>query len=141
MWSPRRPTPKSNPKGAFIPCPKLPFQSNRQYHVNDWFVYDENWWPLDHSLGFHSCPTQTSLRVCRFRQKVSIRPLDFGLSVKGREAKLLISWDVIGANRRHLDLRSQCESPLRIKQRVWKFGSQATLNMILSAIWYFMSLW
>jgi hypothetical protein len=57
--------------------------------------------PLDHSLGFHSCLTQTSFESpspsSENHHLKLRRPLDFGLSVKGREAKLLVSCNVIGS--------------------------------------------
>jgi hypothetical protein len=40
-------------------------------------------------------------------------PLDFGHSVKGREAELLVSCNVIGGNRQPLNLRPYCEPALR----------------------------
>ena len=56
------------------------------------FLMGKNRRPLDHSLGFHSRPTQTSFKTpspssksYHFKLR---RPLDFGLSVKGREAGL-----------------------------------------------------
>jgi hypothetical protein len=42
------------------------------------------------------------------------RPLDFGHSVKGREAELLVSCNLICGNRQPLDLRPWCEAPLRV---------------------------
>jgi len=65
--------------------------------------------PLDHSLGFHSRPTHTSFESLSPSSKsdhFKLRwPLDFGHSVKGREAELLVSCDLIGGNRQPLDLR------------------------------------
>jgi hypothetical protein len=54
------------------------------------FFMKKNQWPLDHNLGFHSCPTQTSFESPSPSSKSSYfksrRPLDFDLSVKGWEA-------------------------------------------------------
>jgi hypothetical protein len=75
------------------------------------FLMKKNRWPLDHNLGFHSRPTQTPLESPspssndkHFKLR---RPLDFGHSVKGREADFLVSCNFIqlGGNRRPLDLR------------------------------------
>ena len=62
--------------------------------------------PLDHSLGFHPRPTQTSFESpspssnCNnFKLR---RPLDFGHNMKDQEAELLISCNLIGENRRPL---------------------------------------
>jgi hypothetical protein len=58
--------------------------------------------PLDHSLGFHSQPTQTSfespspsLESNHFKLRW---PLDFGHSVKGQETELMVSCNLIGEN-------------------------------------------
>ena len=73
--------------------------------------------PLDHSLGFHSLPTQTSSReaVTLVKEFCHVNILEVhGLwtlasSVKGRKAELLVSCNLIGGNRRPLDLWPQCE--------------------------------
>jgi hypothetical protein len=73
------------------------------------YLMKRNQWPLDHSLGFHSRPTQTSFEspspFSKSNDFKMRRPLDFGNSVKGREDELLVSCNVIGGNRRPLDLR------------------------------------
>jgi hypothetical protein len=73
------------------------------------YLMKRNQRPLDHSLGFHSRPTQTSFESPSPSSKSNNfkmqRPLDFGHSVKGREAKLLVSCNLIGGNRQPLDLR------------------------------------
>jgi hypothetical protein len=73
------------------------------------YLMKRNRRPLDHSLGVHSRPTQTffespspSSKSSHFKMR---QPLDFGHSVKGREAELLVSCNLIGGNRRPLDLR------------------------------------
>jgi hypothetical protein len=73
------------------------------------FLMKNNRRPLDHSLGFHSRPTQTSFESPspssmsnHFKLR---RPLDFGHSVKSREAELLVSCNSIGGSRWPLDLR------------------------------------
>ena len=72
--------------------------------------------PLNRSLGFHSRPTQTSFESPSPSSKsdpFKLRwPLDFGYSVKGWEAVLLVSCNLIGGNWRPLDLRPMCEVPL-----------------------------
>jgi hypothetical protein len=72
------------------------------------YLMKKNRRPLNHSLGFHSRPTQTSFespspssKSNHFKMR---QTLDFGHSVKGREAKLLVSCNLIGENRRPLDL-------------------------------------
>jgi hypothetical protein len=73
------------------------------------FLITRNRRPLDHNLGFHSRPTQTSFESESPSSKSSHfklrQPLDFGHSVKGREAELLVSCNLIGGNRRPLDLQ------------------------------------
>jgi hypothetical protein len=76
------------------------------------FLIKKNRWPLDHSLGFHSCPTQTSFKSPSPSPKnnhfKSRRPLDFDHSMKGREAELLVSCNLIRANGRPLDHSVKC---------------------------------
>jgi hypothetical protein len=73
------------------------------------FLTKKNQWPLDHSLGFHSRPTQTSFESPSPSSKGNHfklrQPWNFGYSVKGGEAELLISCNLIGGNRRSLNLR------------------------------------
>jgi hypothetical protein len=65
--------------------------------------------PLNHSLGFHPHLTQTSFESPSPSSKSNHfklrRLLDFDHSVKSREAELLDSCNLIGENRRPLDLR------------------------------------
>jgi hypothetical protein len=72
------------------------------------YLMKRNRRPLYHSLGFHSRPTQTSFESLSPSSKSNYfkmrRPLDFGHSVKGQEAELLVSCNLIGGNRRPLDL-------------------------------------
>jgi hypothetical protein len=95
VWSLQRPSLKSKPKGTshFIPCPKQPLQSNGKYLVSDWLSLKKHWRHVDRSLGFHNCPIQTSsesLSPSSKRNHFKLwQPLDFDLSVKGREAELL----------------------------------------------------
>jgi hypothetical protein len=70
---------------------------------------EKNQQPLNHSLGFHFRPTRTSFespspssKGNHFKLQL---PLELGISVKDREAKLLVSCNMIGGNRRPLDLR------------------------------------
>ena len=62
--------------------------------------------PFDHNLGFHSRLTQTSfqspLPSSKNKHFKLQQPLDFGLSVKGWESKLLISCNLIGGNQQPL---------------------------------------
>jgi hypothetical protein len=73
------------------------------------YLMKKNRRPLDHSLGFIPIQPKLPSRVRRLLQKVNHfkmrRPLDFGHSVKGRAAELLVSCNLIGGNRRPLDLR------------------------------------
>jgi hypothetical protein len=64
------------------------------------FFMKKNRRRLDHSLGFHSRMTQTffksplpsSKKINHFKLR---RPSDFGLSVKGREVELWVSYNMI----------------------------------------------
>ena len=80
--------------------------------------------PLDHSLGFHSCPTQTSFKSllprskniamqCRILESDNLWTLTSG--VKGGEAEFLVSCNQFGGNRRPLNLKPQCEVALTNK--------------------------
>jgi hypothetical protein len=73
------------------------------------YLMKRNRRPLDHSLGFHSCPTQTSFKspspFSKSNHFKMRRSLDFGHSVKGREAELVVSCNLIGGNRWPLDLQ------------------------------------
>jgi hypothetical protein len=68
------------------------------------FLMEKNRRPLNHSLGFHSRLTQTSFEnpsPSSESQHFELRqPLDFGLGVKGRKAKLWVSCNLIGGNQR-----------------------------------------
>jgi hypothetical protein len=70
-------------------------------------------WPLDHSLGLAKCRTQTfsqeAITLVKKCCHVSILKVH-GLwtltsSVKGREAETMVSCNLIGGDRRPLDLR------------------------------------
>ena len=80
------------------------------------YLMKRNRRPLDHNLGFHSRPTQTSFESLSPSSKSNHfkmrRPLDFGHSVKGREAELLVSCNLIGGNQWPLDLGHSVNRPL-----------------------------
>jgi hypothetical protein len=80
--------------------------------------------PLDHSLGFHFRPTQTSFESPSPSSKSNHfklrQPLDFGHSVKGREAELLVSCNLIGGNQRPLDFQPKREAPLNLIEKTFK---------------------
>jgi len=96
VWSLQSPSPKSKPKGAFnfIPCPNIPSNLTTKILSMIDFLMNKTWRPLNHSLGFHSRPTQTSIErpspSSKSKHFKLQRPLDFSLSVKGREAELVI---------------------------------------------------
>jgi hypothetical protein len=75
------------------------------------FFNEKNRHPLNHSLGFHSCPTQTSFeslsswskKYCHVGILESNGLWTLASSVKGREAEFLVSCNLIGGNRQPLD--------------------------------------
>ena len=128
------PNPKFKPEGSshFIPCPKQPLQSNGEDLANDWFFHEKNLRPLDHSLGLHSRPTQTSFEspspLSKSKHFKLHWPLDFGLSVKGWEATLLdflqFDWWKSTASRPLAIVWSApycaCQVPIKVKLGRWK---------------------
>jgi hypothetical protein len=113
--------PKAKPKvqrkkkhPIVFPAQNNPLQSNGQDLISFFNIFmKKNRRPLDHSLGFHSCPTQTLLQVSITLVKkychVGILDSDdlwiLTSNVKGLEARFLLSCNLVGGYRQPLDLR------------------------------------
>ena len=115
----------SKEEGAshFIPCPKQALQCNCQDLFSfQFFFVEKNQRPLDHSLGFHSCPIQTSFESPppwseETAMYIFWRGMAFGLwplNVNGREVEFLVSCNLIDGNQWPLDLRPYCEPTLSL---------------------------
>jgi hypothetical protein len=117
VWSLQRPSPKFKGRRSILvyslPEIALPIQRPRSCQIL-FFSMKKDRHPLDHSLGFRSCSTRISFKSVRAALVKKYCHVDvlksnnlwtLASSVKGWEAEVLVSCDLIDGNRWPLNLR------------------------------------